>query len=464
MFTSKSITRAVILLAVMAASLLTAGSVVGQDSLLINYQGYLTDGAGDAITSELLMTFAIYDAGGVSKWFEVHPAVEVENGLFTVILGSHTALPGSVFDGSERYLGISVEGADELSPRTLLTSSPGAAVSRRVVGDILTAPGSLEIYSSDEPCVPPDPCQPALEMVAEPDNHVLRVHPPDPCVPPEPCAPAFELIADAEVHSFKIHPPEPCDPAAPCAPAFEVTSQPGNNTMKMDWGVPPDDSQPAFELVSDATLEQVSMQLLPPPDDNKPGINLTVDAAAGTSTMKVGGPPPDDNKPSVEITSSTSVATLTVQGEDAAGTPPQIVMAAGVDGASLCVGTNTPSEALTVMGNGWFSGDVFVLTDTRVKTNIRQIDGALDKVSALSGYYYDFRTDEFPEFRMPATPQIGLLAQEVRGVLPEVVRENQEGLSGVSYSRLTAVLVEAVKELKAENEDLRVRIEALEQR
>ena len=56
------------------------------------------------------------------------------------------------------------------------------------------------------------------------------------------------------------------------------------------------------------------------------------------------------------------------------------------------------------------------------------------------------------------------MAQQVREVLPEVVREDDQGMAGVSYSRLTAVLVEAVKELKAENDDLRARIEALEQR
>ena len=49
-------------------------------------------------------------------------------------------------------------------------------------------------------------------------------------------------------------------------------------------------------------------------------------------------------------------------------------------------------------------------------------------------------------------------------MVPEVVKENEQGLTGVSYSRLTAVLVEAVKDLKQENEELRQRLEALEKR
>ena len=48
--------------------------------------------------------------------------------------------------------------------------------------------------------------------------------------------------------------------------------------------------------------------------------------------------------------------------------------------------------------------------------------------------------------------QIGLIAQEVKEVLPEVVNSPEEGYSSVNYSRLSAVLIEAVKELRAKNE------------
>jgi hypothetical protein len=200
-----------------------------------------------------------------------------------------------------------------------------------------------------------------------------------------------------------------------------------------------------------------------------PGGNIAVLNTAGIRTSLSGGVvevglPEAPTAARGAFQSNGGVTTLTLASDGALAPPSQIALVAGIDGASLCVGTTTPSEALTVMGNGWFSGDVYALTDTKVKTNIRQIDGALDKVSALSGYYYNFRTDEYPQYNMPTAPQIGLLAQEVREVLPEVVRDNDQGIAGVSYSRLTAVLIEAVKELKAENDDLKARIEALERR
>jgi hypothetical protein len=157
-----------------------SGSVSNaQDSLLISYQGRLTDDAGAPITGSHAMTFTIYNAGGSAIWTESHSGVPISDGLVLVVLGSETSLLTAIFDGEHRYLGIRINGGEEIVPRTLLTSSPGAAVARRVVGDVTTAPG------------------------------LLQLHPLDPCVPPEPCDPAIELIADTEIHSLKIFPPDP---------------------------------------------------------------------------------------------------------------------------------------------------------------------------------------------------------------------------------------------------------------
>jgi hypothetical protein len=105
-----------------------------QDTLLISYQGRLTDGSGSPVTGTSAITFTIYDGANAPKWTEVHPAVQVDNGLFAVILGSQTALPDSVFNGEHRYLAIRVDSNPEGYPRTLLTSSPmaGRALSSNV--------------------------------------------------------------------------------------------------------------------------------------------------------------------------------------------------------------------------------------------------------------------------------------------------------------------------------------------
>jgi len=126
----------IITLTAILVSLILTSYSSAQDSLLISYQGNLTDDGGEPITGTLLMTFTIYDVEGASKWSESYLDVSVTNGLFTVILGSQTALPDSVFNGDNRYLGISIENNDEITPRTLLTSAPGAAFSRSVISNV----------------------------------------------------------------------------------------------------------------------------------------------------------------------------------------------------------------------------------------------------------------------------------------------------------------------------------------
>ena len=109
------------------------------------------------------------------------------------------------------------------------------------------------------------------------------------------------------------------------------------------------------------------------------------------------------------------------------------------------------------------TGTIGACSDLRYKKNIYSLMGSLDKVSRLRGVTYDWKNDEFPDKNFPATNQIGLIAQEVKEVVPEVVSEDRDGYMAVDYARLTALLVEAVKELKAQNETLSKRIEALEQ-
>ncbi|HEC79159.1 MAG TPA: hypothetical protein ENI34_08485 [candidate division WOR-3 bacterium] len=91
---------------------------------MLNYQGYLTDTLDVPINDTLNMIFRIYDAssGGNELWNETQAGVIIERGVFSVILGSVSAIPDSVFTGgTERWLEITVAG-NVLSPRTRITS------------------------------------------------------------------------------------------------------------------------------------------------------------------------------------------------------------------------------------------------------------------------------------------------------------------------------------------------------
>jgi hypothetical protein len=101
-------------------------------------------------------------------------------------------------------------------------------------------------------------------------------------------------------------------------------------------------------------------------------------------------------------------------------------------------------------GNLTIPGTLTQNSDIKLKTNIQTIPNALNKVLQLRGV-------EFDRIDMGGEHQIGLIAQEVEEIIPEVILTNNETKS-VSYGNLVAVLIEAIKELKNEVEDLKSKI------
>lgn len=118
-----------------------------------------------------------------------------------------------------------------------------------------------------------------------------------------------------------------------------------------------------------------------------------------------------------------------------------------IGGTSVSSGTEymqLNTSGLAVTGNIYATGEVTAYSDIQLKSNIETIDGALDKVSSLRGVYYT-KDDK---------RSIGVIAQEVKEVIPEVVRNSGEYLT-VAYGNIVGVLIEAIKELKAEIDELK---------
>jgi hypothetical protein len=92
-------------------------------------------------------------------------------------------------------------------------------------------------------------------------------------------------------------------------------------------------------------------------------------------------------------------------------------------------------------------------SDKNLKTNIIKIDNALDKVMQLQGVEFDFINDA--NFGYLKNHQIGLIAQEVEKVIPEVVGKNLDGTLGVSYGHLVSLLIEAIKDQQEQINDLK---------
>ena len=93
-----------------------------------------------------------------------------------------------------------------------------------------------------------------------------------------------------------------------------------------------------------------------------------------------------------------------------------------------------------------YAGTIQATSDIRVKTDIKTIDNALDKTLRMRGVSYT-RTDSHQD-------QIGVIAQEIQQIIPQVVSEGNDGMLTVAYGNIVGVLIEAIKELNAKVEDL----------
>jgi hypothetical protein len=87
-------------------------------------------------------------------------------------------------------------------------------------------------------------------------------------------------------------------------------------------------------------------------------------------------------------------------------------------------------------------------SDSRYKQDITPIDSALEKITQLHGVTFRWNQREYPRRFFSNDPQIGLIAQDVEAIIPEVVLTDKDGFKSVTYDKLTAVLIEAVKEMK----------------
>ena len=109
----------------------------------------------------------------------------------------------------------------------------------------------------------------------------------------------------------------------------------------------------------------------------------------------------------------------------------------------------TVTGGVNVTGTLTATTNVTVSSDIRLKSNIETIDSALDKVKAMRGVYFDRHDDK-------ATRAVGVIAQEMQEVMPEVVvtDDTEDKHLSVAYGNLVGVLIEAVKELSDKVEEL----------
>jgi hypothetical protein len=144
--------------------------------------------------------------------------------------------------------------------------------------------------------------------------------------------------------------------------------------------------------------------------------------------------------------SQISVGIVTVT----SGVPHFIKTSAGIHTlGSVGIGTTNPTSALQVAGTV-SAQDFNTTSDQSLKINIATIEDALEKIELIRGV-------EFNWSKSPHAPSMGVIAQEVESVFPELVADTNP--KQVNYNGLIGVLIESVKALKADNEVLRAMLE-----
>lgn len=448
-------------------------ATTAQDQL-ISYQGFLTDVTGEPVVDDVYpITFSLYSdsTDGIQLWSEIHSGIQTSAGRFTVLLGSVTPLSASVFETDPLFLQILIGVDNPVSPRTRIASTPRAVTAQRVSGDIATGPGYTHFKDPDGGTAMtigtegkglpgfmtmynPDLAfegQSLVRMRSASDGGNLQFYVPGD-VPPEPC-----IYMGVEPSPFRAS-LNFFDPGGtfPTDPYISMGVGPSTGAGIYMFNPQPEPPGEVFSLTTDFGGRASSAMELTDCQTNiqtklEPG---RVKVGSDTSDVMARG----------ELQCGNDSTTFYIQGRSILGLAPAIGMLASGTEVKMGIGTLAPSAELHVEGDICYTGTIGACSDGRYKTDVHELTGSLDRVAALRGVNYRWRAGEYPQRNFDENQHIGFIAQEVEEVMPEVVQEHSDGTLSVDYGRLTPLLVEAIKELKQENEKLKHRLDNLERR
>jgi trimeric autotransporter adhesin len=129
---------------------------------------------------------------------------------------------------------------------------------------------------------------------------------------------------------------------------------------------------------------------------------------------------------------------------------------------TLGVGYPDPAPYTMAVNGNIYSLGGYASSDVRRKRNIEPLAHALDVVLKLRGVSFAWRRDEFPDLNLNEGRQVGLIAQEVEQVLPEVVSTDAKGYKAVAYQNIVPVLVEAIKEQQKTIDELQAKVSVMQ--
>ncbi|MFH2035435.1 MAG: tail fiber domain-containing protein [Candidatus Zixiibacteriota bacterium] len=398
----------------------------------INYQGRLTDSSGDPVSDGIYsVVFTLYNAptDGTAKWISDPTSVDVKDGLFSTLIG---VIPSSVFDPpSDLFLGITVGADPEIAPRSYVVAVPFAYYATSayssttcpawsINGDHIyrsTGNVGLGVSNPQERLTLGNNLGDFLGECIEVGSNEMGL--------------ARLVLGEDDQHFVNLLWADNGD-------AFAIFQRSAENTYTVLYAVAGNvgigESSPDFRLHVLSSGE---------------GDGMRVDNHIGTQLFRV---------------RENSDGSSEVQVSDNTGGVKAMIRSNGdsyFNGGDVGIGTTSPNYTLDVRGTIGNNTTLYH-SDKRWKEDIRNLQGSLDKVMNLQGVQYRWRQNEYPEMNFPDGNQIGLIAQDVEKIIPEVVNKSEDGYKSIDYAKLVSVLIESIKEQQGQIETLSKRIDELE--
>lgn len=432
---------------------------------LLNYQGYLTDTLGNPLTNpSVSMTFAIFDAAsaGNQKWTETQGTVSISKGIFSVLLGSVTPIPDSVFTASiNRYLQLTVAGVI-LSPRTRIVSAPyaftatysdTAIYAKNALTDNDWVISGSNMYSGVSGNVGIGKPSPAVKLDVSGSfntDSLYRIA-------------GVKVLSAPSTNTFigrnagYSNPSGAGNTFTGYYAGYLDTSGQGNtftgyragysntsgsyNTFTGYWAGTQNTTGGANTFTGygagyyNTTANCNTFLGYFAGHNNTVGAyNIFIGHRAGDFSFV------DSNR--LYIANNQSANDVLISGNFATN--------------RVGINTTTPTRTLFVNGDAGGTTAWYNDSDERLKKNIKPIENALSDIVRLEGVNFEWKDTA----NHPGGVQIGLIAQDVDLVVPSVVDKKSEYYS-IATANLVPLLIEAIKEQQVEIEALKAQIAKL---
>jgi hypothetical protein len=154
-----------------------------------------------------------------------------------------------------------------------------------------------------------------------------------------------------------------------------------------------------------------------------------------------------------------STITLTNAGVTSAVAGTGVSVSGATGAVTFSIGQAVATTSAVTFASVSATGDVvaYSSSDRRLKDNIKNIENPIEKVQQLNGVTWEWNSnaDELQQ----SLPTVGVIAQEVEEVLPQLVHDRENGYKGVDYAKLTGLLIEAIKEQQKQIDELKSKLQ-----